>query len=211
MEAGASFAGDCVKIHAGHVDAKLLASWSTHVTSKSQCSGCYVLCCLSTSPIQVGSCMPLRAKPGTAMALYPEPPLEELLWTVAVARILFGPTMNIQAPPNLTNVEQVQQQQQAAVVPVPVAQATAEASGSSDSMHQQGVVAAPAGWCALLDAGINDWGESCCNCCYCCCCYCGIRQRCSHCVCKLGCQYWMAYACCAMWVITANYYTMVLG
>jgi FO synthase len=31
-----------------------------------------------------------------------EPPFRELLWTVAVARLLFGPDMNIQAPPNLT-------------------------------------------------------------------------------------------------------------
>ena len=36
------------------------------------------------------------------MAKAPEPHLEELLWTVAVARIMFGPGMNIQAPPNLT-------------------------------------------------------------------------------------------------------------
>ncbi len=43
-----------------------------------------------------------RAKPGTLMAQAPEPDLEELLWTIAVARILFGPAMNIQAPPNLS-------------------------------------------------------------------------------------------------------------
>ena len=42
-----------------------------------------------------------KAKPGTKMALAPEPPLEEQLWTVAVARLLFGPRMSIQAPPNL--------------------------------------------------------------------------------------------------------------
>lgn len=36
------------------------------------------------------------------MAAAPEPPFGELLWTVAVARLLFGPSMNIQAPPNLT-------------------------------------------------------------------------------------------------------------
>jgi FO synthase len=42
-----------------------------------------------------------RAKPGTKMAHAPEPPLEEQLWTVAVARLLFGPGMSIQAPPNL--------------------------------------------------------------------------------------------------------------
>ena len=43
-----------------------------------------------------------RAKPGTRMAAAPEPEVDELLWTVAVARILFGPAMNIQAPPNLS-------------------------------------------------------------------------------------------------------------
>ena len=43
-----------------------------------------------------------RAKPGTRMAAAPEPDLEELLWTIAVARILFGPDMSIQAPPNLS-------------------------------------------------------------------------------------------------------------
>ena len=43
-----------------------------------------------------------RAKPGTKMANAPEPALDELLWTIAVARILFGPAMNIQAPPNLS-------------------------------------------------------------------------------------------------------------
>jgi FO synthase len=42
-----------------------------------------------------------RAKPGTRMANAPEPALEEHLWTIAVARILFGAAMNIQAPPNL--------------------------------------------------------------------------------------------------------------
>ncbi len=43
-----------------------------------------------------------RAKPETKMAEAPEPPLEELLWTCAVARILLGPDWSIQAPPNLT-------------------------------------------------------------------------------------------------------------
>src|SRR5690606_21598882 len=42
-----------------------------------------------------------RAKPGTAMADAPEPPLEEHLWTIAAARLIFGPSMSIQAPPNL--------------------------------------------------------------------------------------------------------------
>ena len=43
-----------------------------------------------------------RAKPDTRMADAAEPELEELLWTIAVARLLFGPAMNIQAPPNLS-------------------------------------------------------------------------------------------------------------
>ncbi|GCE50989.1 FO synthase subunit 1 /FO synthase subunit 2 [Thermosporothrix hazakensis] len=43
-----------------------------------------------------------RAKPGTRMEKAPEPALEELLWTIAVARLLFGPRMNIEAPPNLS-------------------------------------------------------------------------------------------------------------
>jgi len=43
-----------------------------------------------------------RAKPGTRMAQAPEPDLNDLLWTIAVARLLFGPAMSIQAPPNLS-------------------------------------------------------------------------------------------------------------
>jgi len=42
-----------------------------------------------------------RAKAGTAMAGAPEPTLEDHLWTIAVARLIFTPDMNIQAPPNL--------------------------------------------------------------------------------------------------------------
>jgi FO synthase len=43
-----------------------------------------------------------RAKPGTRMSQHPEPSLEELQWTIAVARLIFGPRMSIQAPPNLS-------------------------------------------------------------------------------------------------------------
>ncbi len=42
-----------------------------------------------------------RAKPGTRMANAPEPDFDDLLWTLAVARILLGPEMGVQAPPNL--------------------------------------------------------------------------------------------------------------
>ena len=43
-----------------------------------------------------------RAKPGTRMAKAPEPDLEDLLWTIAAARLVFGPEMSVQAPPNLS-------------------------------------------------------------------------------------------------------------
>jgi len=42
-----------------------------------------------------------RAKPATRMAAAPEPSFDELLWTVAVARLIFGGTLSVQAPPNL--------------------------------------------------------------------------------------------------------------
>ena len=43
-----------------------------------------------------------RAKPETRMAQAPEPDLNELLWTIAMARLIFGPAMSVQAPPNLS-------------------------------------------------------------------------------------------------------------
>ncbi len=44
-----------------------------------------------------------RAKPGTKMHAATEPSLRDLLWTIAVARLIFGPAMSIQAPPNLNS------------------------------------------------------------------------------------------------------------
>ena len=43
-----------------------------------------------------------RPKSGTRMAGVPAVALEEHLWTIAVARLVFPPEMNIQAPPNLS-------------------------------------------------------------------------------------------------------------
>ncbi len=40
-------------------------------------------------------------KRGTMMESTPPPLVEEVLWSIAVARLLFGPTMSIQTPPNL--------------------------------------------------------------------------------------------------------------
>ena len=44
-----------------------------------------------------------RAKAGTAMHAAPEPDHDEFLATIAVTRIVFGPHMNVQAPPNLSD------------------------------------------------------------------------------------------------------------
>ncbi len=43
-----------------------------------------------------------RAKPDTKARDAAEPSLDDLLWTLAVARLILGPAMNIQAPPNLS-------------------------------------------------------------------------------------------------------------
>jgi 7,8-didemethyl-8-hydroxy-5-deazariboflavin synthase CofG subunit len=43
-----------------------------------------------------------RAKAEIPMANHPEPSLDDMLHTIAVARLVLGPHMNIQAPPNLS-------------------------------------------------------------------------------------------------------------
>jgi 7,8-didemethyl-8-hydroxy-5-deazariboflavin synthase CofG subunit len=43
-----------------------------------------------------------RAKPEIPMAAHPEPSLDDMLRTIALARLILGPHMNIQAPPNLS-------------------------------------------------------------------------------------------------------------
>ena len=42
-----------------------------------------------------------RAKPDTAMKDHLDPSTEDLLWTVAVSRLVLGPDVNVQVPPNL--------------------------------------------------------------------------------------------------------------
>src|SRR5499427_1468627 len=44
-----------------------------------------------------------RAKPDIPMAHHAEPPLREMLRTLALARLILGPHMNLQAPPNLSD------------------------------------------------------------------------------------------------------------
>jgi 7,8-didemethyl-8-hydroxy-5-deazariboflavin synthase CofG subunit len=43
-----------------------------------------------------------RAKPEIPMATHPEPSLDDMLRTIALTRLILGPQMNIQAPPNLS-------------------------------------------------------------------------------------------------------------
>src|SRR5438105_633050 len=44
-----------------------------------------------------------RAKPGTAMHAHPEPGEDEHLAAIAATRVVFGPGMHVQAPPNLSD------------------------------------------------------------------------------------------------------------
>lgn len=69
------------------------------------------------------------------MAHHPEPSLEELTWTISAARLILGPNMSIQAPPNLT----------------PPGGGEGAGEGEGEGLE--------AGWRALINAGINDWGE----------------------------------------------------
>ena len=46
-----------------------------------------------------------RRKPGIPMRNQPEPEMDDLLRTAAVARLLLGPDMNIQVPPNLSDAD----------------------------------------------------------------------------------------------------------
>src|SRR5215468_1648763 len=46
-----------------------------------------------------------RAKPDIPMHDHPEPSMDDLLRTAAVARLLLGPEMNIQVPPNLSDAD----------------------------------------------------------------------------------------------------------
>ena len=46
-----------------------------------------------------------RRKPGIPMRDHPEPTMDDLLRTAAVARLVLGPEMNIQVPPNLSDAD----------------------------------------------------------------------------------------------------------
>jgi FO synthase len=43
-----------------------------------------------------------RTKPDIPMSQHPEPSMDDMLRTIAIARLILGPDMNLQAPPNLS-------------------------------------------------------------------------------------------------------------
>src|SRR5919197_3381067 len=55
---------------------------------------------------QEGIVQNFRAEPGTAMHAAPEPSDAEFLAAVAASRVILGPRMHVQAPPNLSEPEQ---------------------------------------------------------------------------------------------------------
>ena len=46
-----------------------------------------------------------RAKPDTDMEGHPDAATQDLLWTVAAARLILGPSVNLQVPPNLNHAD----------------------------------------------------------------------------------------------------------
>jgi 7,8-didemethyl-8-hydroxy-5-deazariboflavin synthase CofG subunit len=74
-----------------------------------------------------------RVKPTIRMRRWPEPSVAEMLTTIAVARLILGPSMNVQAPPNLFLED-------------------------DDEIGDTTAMPATVDVSAYLDAGINDWG-----------------------------------------------------
>lgn len=47
-----------------------------------------------------------RAKPDTAMRAVPDADIDDFLATIAVTRLVLGPAMRVQAPPNLVSADE---------------------------------------------------------------------------------------------------------
>ena len=106
---------------------------------------------------------PFQPKKGTRMGDlgFPPPSVSELLWTVAVARLLMGPRVGIQSPPNLSPVLPW-------LLPPATAKKVTNTTGTSSSSLLS--LASPsssfareerdaiASWRALLRAGADDFG-----------------------------------------------------
>lgn len=74
-----------------------------------------------------------RAKPDTPMHSHPEPDLQQMLATLALARVILPPEVSVQAPPNLADAGQN------------------EAGGPTVEGLDRSLV-------RYVEAGINDWG-----------------------------------------------------
>jgi FO synthase len=90
-----------------------------------------------------------RAKKGTAFENRAEPSFNDVLWTIAAARLILGKEMNIQAPPNLTpeSDDAVQKENN------PGSILNRGSSGAGENVNSDN-----SNWRRLIDAGINDWG-----------------------------------------------------
>jgi FO synthase len=81
-----------------------------------------------------------RAKPDTAMRGMPDAELDDLAATIAVARIVLGPKMRIQAPPNLIDVRPVSE--------IP----------RDEVSRNGGPSLAGSAFSLMIRSGIDDWG-----------------------------------------------------
>ena len=88
-----------------------------------------------------------RAKEGTRMAGAPEPDLDELVWTAAAARLILGPDVAVQVPPNLTP-----EPDDAAAKEKEEEEEEGGGGGTQSSLSNR------SGWRRLLRCGVSDWG-----------------------------------------------------
>ena len=102
---------------------------------------------------------PFQPKRGTAMADRPPPSASELLWTVAVARLLMGPHVGIQSPPNLSPVlpwlTAKTTKSNKSSLPSPSPSLSLASPSSSFARDERDAIAS---WRALLRAGADDFG-----------------------------------------------------
>ena len=88
-----------------------------------------------------------RAKPGTPMHGHPEPGVDEMVATLALARLVLGPDISVQAPPNLASSGETGTGEAG----TGDAGSDGRAGGDGDSDTDEVLV-------RYLAAGVNDWG-----------------------------------------------------
>ncbi len=95
-----------------------------------------------------------RVKPTIRMKHWAEPSVTDMLRTIAIARLMLGPQMNIQAPPNLFLED-------GGLPPLPMGEGWGEGGAASAGRDRFGAAAELVerrGVAGYLAAGINDWG-----------------------------------------------------